>query len=158
VREREREREKDSSPRSMMATSQSLICFLRSQESLSFFFLVLPLPPPSTFPQVHKTSLPKDQQDQKEGTSKNIFFLGSLSLSPSLSLFFFFFSFFFFFYNVTFAVPARVVRQWYEGFCHALMGQCLSFFHSFFLSFSSHSSLSSSLSPFFFMSHCRLRS
>lgn len=36
---------------------------------------------------VHKSSLPKEQQDQKEGT-----------------------------------IPARVVRQWYEGFCHALMG------------------------------------
>jgi len=36
---------------------------------------------------IHKSTLPKDQQDQKEGT-----------------------------------VPAHVIREWYEGFAHALMG------------------------------------
>jgi ribosomal protein S18 acetylase RimI-like enzyme len=36
---------------------------------------------------IHKSTVPKEQQDQKEGT-----------------------------------VPARIIREWYEGFCHALMG------------------------------------
>jgi len=44
-------------------------------------------PCPDLLLTIHKSSLPKEQQDQKEGT-----------------------------------VPARIIRQWYEGFCHALMG------------------------------------